>query len=189
MSWHPSLQITVGGSPVVSQARAELPLRTVAEAGLAKGLSENLSPWRQPGAVHDPGKIVCDLAVAPALGADCVSELAVLRAEPAVFSAVASDPNVSRLSTVLAADSRKVPAAIDSARAQARAHAWRFAGPAAPDHGTDATSPLVIDLDATRTEAHSDRTTRPRGPSGASGFTRCERSSTPAGPAPGNRPR
>jgi hypothetical protein len=42
--------------------------------------------------VHDPGKIVCDLAVAVAPGGDCLAVIAVLRAEPGVFGLVASDP-------------------------------------------------------------------------------------------------
>ncbi|SDJ25538.1 MULTISPECIES: IS1380 family transposase [Nocardiaceae] len=157
MSWYPSLKIEVGGSPVVSQAGAGLLLRTVEKTGLSRGLSERLSPWRSSGAVHDPGKVVCDLAVMLALGGDCVSDLALLRAEPCVFGAVASDPTVSRLITVLAGDSRKALAAIASARAQARARAWELAGTAAPDYGVDAAAPLTIDLDATLTEAHSDK--------------------------------
>jgi len=39
--------------------------------------------------------------------------------------------------------------AINAARAAARARAWSLAGPHAPDHGTDAVNPLVVDLDAT----------------------------------------
>lgn len=157
MSWYPSVKIEDGGSPVVSQAGAGLLLRIVEKTGLARELSEGLSPWRRSGAVHDPGKIVCDLAVMLALGGDCVSDLALLRAEPGVFGAVASDPTVSRLITVLAGGSQKVLAAIASARARARARAWKSAGAHAPDHGIDAMSPLVIDLDATLIEAHSDK--------------------------------
>lgn len=36
--------------------------------GLGRGLSAALEPWRAPRAVHDPGKIVADLAAALALG-------------------------------------------------------------------------------------------------------------------------
>jgi hypothetical protein len=60
-------------------------------------LSEALTPWRKPMSSHDPGKIVLDLAVALAVGGDCLADIGVLRAEPAVFGAVASDPTVSRL--------------------------------------------------------------------------------------------
>jgi hypothetical protein len=33
-------------------------------------VSRLLGPWRLPGATHDPGKIVLDLAAAVALGGD-----------------------------------------------------------------------------------------------------------------------
>jgi hypothetical protein len=52
---------------------------------------------------HDPAKIVCDLAVALALGGDCLSDIAVLRGEPAVFGLVAPDPTVSRTIDAFAA--------------------------------------------------------------------------------------
>ena len=58
----------------------------------------------RPRAVHDPGKIIADLAVAVALGGDCLADVAVLRAEPGLFGPVASDPVVSRLVAGLAAD-------------------------------------------------------------------------------------
>jgi hypothetical protein len=132
-------------------------LRAAERAGLTEGLSAALAPWRKPLATHDPGKIVLDLAVSLALGGDCVSDLALLRAEPGVFGAVASDPTVSRLVSVLAADAPKALSAIASARAGARARAWTLAGEHAPDHGIDARRPLVIDLDATLLDAHSDK--------------------------------
>jgi hypothetical protein len=157
MSWYPSLKIEDGGSPVVSQAGAGLLLRTAEKTGLTRGLSENLSPWCKPGALHDPGKIATDLAVMLVLGGDCVSDLALLRGEPGVFGAVASDPTVSRLITTLAADAPKALSAIASARAQARAQAWKSAGTKAPGHGADASAPLTIDLDATLNEAHSEK--------------------------------
>jgi hypothetical protein len=45
--------------------------------------------------------------------------------------------------------------AIDTARAASRQRAWQLAGQHAPDHGSDAKHPLVIDLDATLVTAHS----------------------------------
>ncbi len=157
MSWYSSLKIVEGGSGVVAQAGAGLLLQTAEKTGLARGLSEGLTPWRGPGAVHDPGKVVLDLAVALALGGDCVSDLAVLRAEPGLFGAVASNPTVSRVIAAVAAQAPKALSAIASVRARARACAWEAAGAAAPDHGIGADTPLTIDLDATLTEAHSEK--------------------------------
>jgi hypothetical protein len=70
---------------------------------------------------------------------------------------VASDPTVSRTIDRLADDATAALAAIDGARATARARAWKLAGEHAPDHGIDDGSPLVIDVDATLITAHSEK--------------------------------
>jgi hypothetical protein len=72
-----------------------------------------LERWRLPRATHDPGKVLCDLAVTLALGGDCLADIAVLRPAPEVFGPVASDPMVSRLITALATAG---PKALRSAR-------------------------------------------------------------------------
>jgi hypothetical protein len=154
---YPRLAVGGSGSGVVSQAGAVLLLRTAETVGLTWGLSRALARWRKPAAVHDPGKIVVDLAIAVALGGDCLADIGVLRAEPAVFGLVGSDPTVSRIITTLAKDAPEALAAIDSARVAARAVAWARAGRHAPDHRIDAEHPLIIDLDATLVTAHSDK--------------------------------
>ncbi|KGM08278.1 transposase, partial [Cellulomonas bogoriensis 69B4 = DSM 16987] len=88
---------------------------------------------------------------------DACSDLATVRAEPAVLGSVASDPTVSRVIARLAADVDKVLAAFSTARATARARVWAAAGSSAPDHGRDAAHPLVIDVDATLVAAHSEK--------------------------------
>ena len=52
--------------------------------------------------MHDPGKIMADLAVCVALGGRCLADLSLLRYEKEVFGPVASDPTVSRLVGTLA---------------------------------------------------------------------------------------
>jgi hypothetical protein len=142
---------------VVSQAGAVALLRMAARVGLDRALSQVLVPWRKPLSMHDPGKILLDLAVTVAIGGDCAADVGLLRAEPGVFGQVASDPTVSRLITTLAADTPKALAAIASARATARAVAWRAAGDHAPDHAITAQNPLAIDLDATLLDSHSEK--------------------------------
>jgi hypothetical protein len=107
--------------------------------------------------VHDPAKVVTDLAIALVLGGDCLADVALLRAEPGVFGPVASDPTVSRTIDVLAKDAPRVLAAIEGARATARARAWELAAEHAPDADACAAAPLVIDVDATLVTAHSDK--------------------------------
>jgi Transposase DDE domain group 1 len=128
----------------VSQAGAVLLWETMRVTGLARGLADGLARWRAPRAVHDPGKIVADLAAALALGGDCLADIAVLREQPALAGPVASDPVVSRLIRALADEAPRALKAIRTARAAARERAWALAGDAAP--GGDG-GPVIIDLD------------------------------------------
>jgi hypothetical protein len=145
------------GAGLVSRAGSLLLVRTAEKVGLVKGLSTALAPWRKPLATHNPGKIVLDLAIAVAVGGDCAADVSLLRTQPGMFGLVASDPTVSRLVAALAADAPKALSAIAKARAPARAAAWKHAGAHGPDHGIDAAHPLIIDLDATLLDAHSDK--------------------------------
>ena len=81
-----------------------------------------------------------DVALALALGGDCLADVAVLRAEPGVFGQVGSDATVSRAVTALAADSPKSLRALKNARAAGRAAAWGLAGDAAPGAGGKVTA-------------------------------------------------
>jgi hypothetical protein len=135
---YPRVRADTSGSGVVSQAGGVALVETVRVVGLDRLLSTALARWRKPMAIHDPAKVICDLAVALALGGDCLADVALLRAEPAVFGLVASDPTVSRTIDGLAADAPRALAAIDAARASARARVWRLSGQHAPDHGVDA---------------------------------------------------
>ena len=154
---YPALTVDGGGSSVVAHAGVTLLLRTAQTVGLSAALSTALAPWRKPLAVHDPAKIVLDLAVSLAIGGDCLADIAQLRACPEVFGLVASDPTVSRCIDALAADAPAALAAINTARAGARAQAWRLAGDRAPDHAANASRPVVIDVDATLITAHSEK--------------------------------
>ncbi|MBY3554074.1 IS1380 family transposase [Modestobacter lapidis] len=154
---YPASTVDGAGSSVVPHAGSTVLLRTAQEVGLTSALAEALTPWRKPLARHDPGKIVLDLAVSLAIGGDCLADLAQLRAAPEVFGLVASDPTVSRCIAALAADAPAALAAINTARAAARARAWSLADKNAPDHAADASAPLVIDVDATLVGAHSEK--------------------------------
>jgi hypothetical protein len=146
--------VSADGRGLVSEAGAVLLWETLRVTGLGRGLSAALEQWRAPRAVHDPGKVVADLAVALALGGDCLADIAVLRDQPELAGPVASDPVVSRLVRSLAADGPRALAAIRGARAAARERAWALAGDAAPG-GADGL--VTVDLDATIVIAHSEK--------------------------------
>jgi hypothetical protein len=157
IGFYPCPDTDTAGTQVVSHAGTVLLTETITRAGLDHALSSALAPWRPRLAVHDPAKVLLDLALGLAVGGDCLADVALLRAEPRVFGLVASDPTVSRTIDRLARDATAALAAIDTARAAARARAWTLAGEHAPDQGADPGSPLVIDVDATLVTAHSDK--------------------------------
>ena len=129
---YPRVRTDTAGTAIVSQGGAVGLLETVRVAGL-------------------------DRALSLAVGGDCLADVAVLRDQPGVFGAVASDPTVSRLVDTLAADAAKSLAAIDAARAVTRARVWSLAGEHAPDHAVSVDDPTILDLDATLLTAHSDK--------------------------------
>jgi hypothetical protein len=150
---YPRVRVEGGGRGVVSQAGSVLLAETVRKSGLDSAVSAALAPWRKARSVHDPGKILLDVALAVALGGDCLSDVALLRAEPAVFGPVASDPTISRLVDTLAGSGKRALTAIRRARAQVREHVWALAGEAAPDQDGQ----VIVDLDGVLVIAHSDK--------------------------------
>ena len=63
----PKVAVSADGKGLVSQAGAVLLFQALRVTGLDRGLPLALGRWRAPQAVHDPGKIIADLAVAVAM--------------------------------------------------------------------------------------------------------------------------
>lgn len=131
-------------------------------------ISAALTPCRKARAVHDPGKILLDVALAVALGGDCLADVAMLLA---VFGPAASDPTVSCLIDTLAAAGPKAPTAIRAARAEARRLVWRLAGREAPDAG----GTVTVDRDAREPCSLSTPWPLPSRPGAASRAPSCTR--------------
>lgn len=142
---------------LISSSGALLLREAIRVAGLDRDLSKAMAPWRPDRAVHDPGKVLLDVATAVALGGDCLADLAAVRAQPAVFGSVASDPTVSRLFANLAADADTAVVAIRQARAEARARVWARRRPLAGTPGKRVGGQVIVDIDATLVGAHSEK--------------------------------
>jgi Transposase DDE domain group 1 len=141
----PRLVVTADGADVVGHGGARL-LSDLADAvGLTDGLAAAMSPTRQRRGGHDRGQVLVDVAVMIADGGEAISDLAVLRNQPALFGAVASTPTAWR--TLQAVDAAAL-ARIAAARAAARKAVWA----AGADPGF-----YVIDIDATLITAHSEK--------------------------------
>jgi hypothetical protein len=137
-------EVTTDATGVVGHAGAAL-LRELADrVGLTAALG-----WRDPqGRRHPDAAVLRDLAVMLADGGDCLSDLAVLRDQPALFGPVASTPTAWRVLERVASDPDGL-ARLRAARAQARTRTWAAGG-------DPQVEPLVIDADATLVTAHSD---------------------------------
>lgn len=149
-------QVLVDTAPVgaVAHAGGVLLTRTADATGLSASLSQELAGWRKPLAVHDPAKVLTDLALSLVLGGAALSDADLLRAEPDVYGLVGSEATISRTITALAADAKTSLEAVNTARAAARSRAWGLAGPRSPGSVSD---PVVVDLDATLVTAHSEK--------------------------------
>ena len=154
---YPAVGVESGDVPAVGLAGARLLTETSRVTGLGNELSQALSAWRRTWSVHDPGKIMADLAVCVALGGRCLSDLSLLRCDKEVFGPVASDPTVSRLVGTLADHVEAVEAAVNRARKTVRQRVWDLAGEHSPTAGISAERPLMIDIDATLVGVHSEK--------------------------------
>jgi hypothetical protein len=140
-----SFEVTTDGVGVVGHAGAAL-LRELADRlGLTTALD-----WHQAGGRrrHRDAAVLRDLAVLLADGGDCLSDLAVLRDQPALFGPVASTPTAWRVIERAGQDPDGL-ARLRAARAHARARAWAAGGD--PD-----VELLIVDADATLVLAHSE---------------------------------
>jgi hypothetical protein len=137
--------VRADGIGLPSRAGSALLALTAERLGLTDGLSAVLAGTLERRSAHDPGRVLCDLAVMAADGGCCVSDLAVLAGQPALFGEVAS---VSTARRVLLGVGERELDGIREARARARARAWT-AG-AAPDR-------VVMEFDATPISVHSEK--------------------------------
>jgi hypothetical protein len=140
-----TVDVRADGSGLSSRAGTALVALVAGRLGLTAGLSAALAGTRERCSGHDPGRVFCDLAVMCADGGRCVSDLAALGGQPALFGEVASVSTARRV--VLSVGERELEG-IRQARAAARVEAWR-AG-AAPER-------VVLDFDATPITAQSDK--------------------------------
>jgi hypothetical protein len=142
-----TVDVASDGDGLVSRAGAALLAEAADRLGLTDALSRALAPMRERRGRHDPGRVVCDLAVMVADGGDCLADLRAVRDQQVLFGPVASDATAFRVIDAIARD----PALLErlrAARARTREPAWS-AG-VAPER-------IIVDVDATLITAHSDK--------------------------------
>ena len=158
--WSRGLEVTGGGTGVVSHAGLVLLRQLADRTGLTSGLSAALP---SPLGGHDRGRVFSDLACAIADGARVISDFRVMGDQRELFGPVASVPTAWRALKEIAAGGdrrrRKVTAAVNKARRHAWAHGIARHGGLPPVRVADRRLEGVtcIRLDATVVTAHSDK--------------------------------
>jgi hypothetical protein len=142
-----TVDVAADGEGLVSQAGAGLLAAVADRTGLTGGLSGELWGLRERRGGHDPGRVVRDLAVMLANGGDCLSDLAGLGEQEALFGDVASAATAFRVVDRIACAPDGVKR-VRAAHAAARSRVWELAG--APDR-------VTVDVDATLVGAHSEK--------------------------------
>jgi hypothetical protein len=143
------VKVSADGEGLVSRAGVALLRELTVDTGLADGwTSALLDTYRAGPVVHEPGRVLADLAVVIADGGDALAHLATLRDQDKLFGTVASDATAWRC--VERVDEAHL-VRLQAVRAAARERAW------AAGAGPDLAGGLTIDIDATITIAHSDK--------------------------------
>ena len=138
--------VTIDGQNLVSHAGLGLLAEMADRSGLTTAMSEAMRGCGISWHTHDPGVVLTHLVVAIADGADCLSDLAVLREQHELFGPVASQATAWRtVEAVAAVELRRINTAV----ATARARVWDTAGISLDS--------LTIDFDATLVTSHSDK--------------------------------
>jgi hypothetical protein len=140
-----TVDVVADGTGLSSRAGTALLALTAQRLGLTDGLCGALLGTRERRSAHDPGRVLCDLAVMAADGGRCLSDLAVLAGQGALFGDIASVPTARR---VLLSIGEAEIERVRQARAFARQRAWK-AG-AAPAR-------VILDFDATPISVHSEK--------------------------------
>jgi hypothetical protein len=151
--WSHDLEVSGGGTGVVSHAGLVL-LRELADrTGLTAGLPAALP---SPAGGHDRGRVMADLACAIADGARVISDFRVTGDQRELFGPVASVPAAWRALKEAAAGGERARRKVTAAVNKARRHAWAQAGSLPPVRVADRVLEDVtcIRLDATVVQAH-----------------------------------
>jgi DDE family transposase len=159
--WSGGLEVSGGGTGVVSHAGLVLLRHLADKTGLTGGLSRALATRRI--LVHDRGRVTSDLACTIADGARVISDFRVMSDQRELFGLVASVPTAWRTLKEIAGGGARADRRITAAVNAARRHAWAqivarhgaLPGVRLADKVLDGV--VCIRLDATVTVAHSDK--------------------------------
>jgi DDE family transposase len=157
--WSADLVVSDGGRNLVSRAGTAALRMLADQVGLTSNLSEALArPDTTP--VHDRGRVIVDVGVSIADGAETISEIETMGESPELYGHIASVPTVWRC---LGETAEAGPGTITAAAAATRVHAWdliaaRHGGlPAIRVADRQIRDMVGIRIDASLVGAHTDK--------------------------------
>ncbi len=139
------LRVTGGDGSTAQLVGAHMLGELADRVGLSSAYSAAVPCRGERAPVHDRGRLLAQVAVMLAAGGRCVADMAALRDQPALFGQVASDPTIWRCFDAIDTD---VLDGLRMARAAARERVW---------HQQRRRGPVVLDVDASLVEIHSER--------------------------------
>jgi len=159
-AWSRGLEVTGGGTGVVSHAGLVLLRQLADRAGLTAGLSAALP---SPDGGLDRGRVFADLACAIADGAEVISDFRVMADQGGLFGLVASVPTCWRALDEIAAGGERTASRVRAAVNAARRRVWAgiegrhsaIPGIAVADKTLEGVTGLR--LDATVVACHSEK--------------------------------
>jgi Transposase DDE domain group 1 len=137
-------RIESGGKGVAAHVGLHALGRFADALGLGEQLSARIAPSGERFPLHDRGKVLVQAMLTLAGGGEACSDVEFLRAQPALFGSVPSDSTLYR--TYRQLDAVTV-AGLWEAIAEVRAKVWAR---------VDAGLPIVLDIDASLVEIHSE---------------------------------
>jgi hypothetical protein len=140
-----SFGVEADASGLVSRSGMVWASELAGRLGVTGSLSGALGHLHRRRPMHDPGRVLVDLAVMLIDGGECVADLGALADQRDLFGRVASHSTASRVLHAIGAAER---AAIRAARAGARERVWVLGG--RPER-------IVLDFDGHLIEVHSEK--------------------------------
>ncbi len=141
------VRVTGGGGQVAAHAGLFVLGRFADGLGLCEALSAAVPAAGERAPVHDRGKVLVHLLLMLAGGGEACADIEHLRAQRVLFGEVASDSTLYRTLRGLGPD---VLEGLASAVAGVRAGVWERRG------DVSGSSPVVLDIDSTLVEVHSE---------------------------------
>jgi hypothetical protein len=140
-----SLQIAADATGLCSRSGTAMVPELAARLGLSAELSGALAHLHAREPIHDPARVLVDLATTLIDGGECLADLGTLAHQPELFGALASHSTASRLLAAIGEPERE---ALGAARRVARERAWAAGG--RPDQ-------ITLDFDAQLIECHTEK--------------------------------